>query len=339
MNSDDIKFSVIIPCFNAKNYLTRCIESILAQRFSSDRFEIIIVDDCSSDDTPDFLRKINHTNVRVFFHSENQRQGGARNTGIAKAKGEWLMFVDADDRWISNDVLSHFDRLISQNPDVDVVRSVSYTQLSTTSQSIRNFDPDLTDISSVDGKTYCCTQQFFYNIWTSAYKKKYLIENKLYFRSNHVFEDSDWAEMTFFKAKSVLLFNFPFYGYSTTDGSTTNNYSIRSYEDNVLSVMEIERLIDDLGMDDDSAAACRQRIKRSLMTFIKLSRHYSIKDSVMVLSNLDKTELLSLNKYKLTLSEKILLLFFKYNKGLLVSIIHLLTKAKRAFRNYNKRKK
>ncbi|MGB5218248.1 MAG: glycosyltransferase family A protein [Smithella sp.] len=89
------KISVIIPAFNASLYLAEAIESVLAQTMPAD--EIIVVDDCSDDDSAGVAEKFPRVHV---IRQRNQGCAVARNTGIAASTGSWLAFLDADDIWL-----------------------------------------------------------------------------------------------------------------------------------------------------------------------------------------------------------------------------------------------
>ena len=97
-----MKLSIIVPVYNmvADGKLAFCMDSLLAQTVED--YEIIAVDDCSTDDSLSLLReyeKQNPDKVRVIASPENRRQGGAKNLGLRAAKGEWIGFIDSDD-WI-----------------------------------------------------------------------------------------------------------------------------------------------------------------------------------------------------------------------------------------------
>lgn len=88
--------SVIIPVYNAQKYIVDCLESVLQQQVSFD-YEVILVNDGSTDSTASVLEKYeNHERVRIL-HQENRGASAARNKGIACSKGEYLCFVDSDD--------------------------------------------------------------------------------------------------------------------------------------------------------------------------------------------------------------------------------------------------
>ena len=96
--------SVIIPIYNAERYLRRCVESVLDSAYPE--FELILVDDGSTDGCPSICRDFAEQDCRVrVFRQEHQGASAARNRGIRESRGEWLVFVDADDR-ISRDLLS-----------------------------------------------------------------------------------------------------------------------------------------------------------------------------------------------------------------------------------------
>lgn len=90
------EISVIVPVYNAGEYLAPCIESVLAQTFAD--FELILVDDASTDDSGEVCDSFNDPRIRVIHKGENGGVSAARNTGLAYARGNYVSFVDADDR-------------------------------------------------------------------------------------------------------------------------------------------------------------------------------------------------------------------------------------------------
>lgn len=97
----NIAVTFVIPAYNCAPYIGRTVESIFRQGLTS--FEILIVDDCSTDNTLEVVNELAllHSCVRVICHEVNRAQGAARNTGIAAARGEFVYFIDADD-WLSD---------------------------------------------------------------------------------------------------------------------------------------------------------------------------------------------------------------------------------------------
>lgn len=102
-----MKLSIIVPVYNmaSDGKLEYCLNSLINQTLDKREYEIIAVDDASTDNSADVLNDFAHKYpdlVRVIRHTVNKRQGGAKNTGIRAALGEWIGFIDSDD-WVSND--------------------------------------------------------------------------------------------------------------------------------------------------------------------------------------------------------------------------------------------
>lgn len=108
-----IMFSIVVPAYNAAQFINRSIDSILRQK--DENFEIIVVDDGSEDDTIDIIKNIINDKIRVVSQ-KNTGVSGARNTGISMAKGDYICFLDADDVYYENH-LSVLHEMIIENPE------------------------------------------------------------------------------------------------------------------------------------------------------------------------------------------------------------------------------
>lgn len=125
-----MKISVIIPCYNCENTIYECIFSVLQQDYSV--FEIICIDDGSTDNTLLILEKIESElsieNLNfIILQQKNSGPANARNNGIKHAKGDWIAFLDSDDYWsmnkIKNDII-----FLENNPDVKILGSKKMNQ-------------------------------------------------------------------------------------------------------------------------------------------------------------------------------------------------------------------
>lgn len=114
-----MKISIVIPCYNAEHYLSECLDSILKN--ASAQFEIICVDDCSIDNTIQIIESYLNKNSNIFFvrHSENKGTLEARRSGSLAATGEYILFVDPDDRLVSG-CLKNLVQSLEKNP-VDIL--------------------------------------------------------------------------------------------------------------------------------------------------------------------------------------------------------------------------
>lgn len=113
------KISIIIPAFNAEKYIRRCLDSILQQQF--DDFEVIVVNDGSTDNTLNILKEYEYKDNRIkIINKANNGVSSARNDALNIAKGEWLAFCDADDYYLPSSIgLLYTDSKMSE--DVDIV--------------------------------------------------------------------------------------------------------------------------------------------------------------------------------------------------------------------------
>jgi glycosyltransferase involved in cell wall biosynthesis len=112
---DKVKISIIIPVYNAENYLDSCLSSILVQKMTS--YEVILVDDGSTDSSSLICDRYSATDSRFrTIHKKNGGVSSARNAGMALAQGEYVMFVDSDDR-IAPDSLTVMADAAKQDPD------------------------------------------------------------------------------------------------------------------------------------------------------------------------------------------------------------------------------
>lgn len=116
-----MKFSIIIPTYN-RRFLTKiAIESVLEQNY--DDFELIIIDDASTDNIIQILEAYKaYQNFKYIIHNENKGVSAARNSGIKVAQGEWICFLDSDDRF-RKDKLQEFAYQIEHHPDYKIFHS------------------------------------------------------------------------------------------------------------------------------------------------------------------------------------------------------------------------
>ncbi len=331
-----MKFSIIIPVYNVENFVRDCLESVVNQDFPVEEFEILVIDDCSPDASAAIVKSImiKHLNVRLISHSENKYLGGARNTGINKAQGEWIFFLDSDDKWVNQTVLKHFDSIIEKQPaNVEVVRSISYTSLSTKGEkNIIVADRSISYTITIPGESYVAQKGMFYNVWTSCYNVDFLRKNNLFFREHIAFEDSDWSTKVLLLATNIVLLDFPFYGYRMNPESITNLPLLRSFDDNVTSVFALRRILDEMELGIEQQRGINERIKKSLLSFIKISRNYPRRESLKVLARLKNTSLLVPSNYSLSLFEKFQLWALNYCQWGTVTTVRMLIKIKRFFK-------
>ncbi|MDX1349627.1 MAG: glycosyltransferase family 2 protein [Putridiphycobacter sp.] len=108
--------SIIVPVYNTENFLAETIESVLAQSYSE--WELLLIDDGSTDSSADICKKYAKQDERIFYHYKtNGGQASARNLGIKQSNGQWIAFLDSDDLWLPKKLELQFESIQKYQPD------------------------------------------------------------------------------------------------------------------------------------------------------------------------------------------------------------------------------
>ena len=113
----DDKISVIIPTYNRATSIIKSINSVISQTYYN--LEIIVIDDCSTDNTESLVSKLNDTRIKYIKLKENKGASFARNIGIKISTGKYITFQDSDDTYHSNKIEKQYKNLIKKNSDLD----------------------------------------------------------------------------------------------------------------------------------------------------------------------------------------------------------------------------
>ncbi|NOZ24608.1 MAG: glycosyltransferase [Nitrospirae bacterium] len=113
--------SVIVPTYNRAHLLGRALASVARQTYRD--FEVIVVDDGSTDETAEVVKEFASLDIRYIRHENNRGEAAARNTGVLAAKGEFIAFLDSDDEWLSEKLQKQMEVFKHQSPEVGIVYS------------------------------------------------------------------------------------------------------------------------------------------------------------------------------------------------------------------------
>ncbi|MDO5150959.1 MAG: glycosyltransferase [Oscillospiraceae bacterium] len=229
-----VKVSCIVPVYNLENKISRCIDSILCQTLNE--IEIILVNDCSTDNSIDVLNKyqIKYKNIKVIDLKENHRQGGAKNKGLMIAMGVYICFIDGDD-WIEPDMLQQLYNKAEQD-HLDIVDSDYYQETSTgileirCSIDINKFNPVAKDKILYTGR-----------VWTKLFRKELIIRNSIQFIEHKQFEDNPYLPIVFLYTDKIGKVSKPFYHYVYNEMSTSrkrNDYTVFDRLDTAIFLLE-----------------------------------------------------------------------------------------------------
>ena len=167
--------SLILPVYNVEKYLERCLNSILSQTYSN--FELIIIDDGSTDNCPQIINKYEKNDSRIkVFRQENKGLSAARNEGLKKANGEYIGFIDSDD-YISKYYLEYLlNALTDNNASISCCTYESGTEDNYYhDEKYEGFENDLEiyDHTSA-GQNMMKNKGIFVTVWAKLYKKEVL---------------------------------------------------------------------------------------------------------------------------------------------------------------------
>ena len=305
--------SVIIPCYNVAQYLADCLDSVLFQDVDNSTFEVIVVDDCSPCGEKEIVDTYlsRYDNVRYVRHDVNKRQGGARNTGIRAAQGEYVMFLDADDCIKYQNTFSILIESVKKYQSV-VLRSTSLETFSSdcTYQQIRSTYVNEVSCQSLDFIQWRKSSLFNCSSCATLYKRNFLLENNLFFRENVLFEDTDWVQKTMYYAGSIEFIDFAYYAYRQSPNSTTRGYSIEAFEGNVDGVVEMVRFYSEREFVDSFLEYLNEGFVNNVIGLLRLSRKYKIKESCRIIKKLNVSGLTQLRSKKV--SKNFILLSLRY---------------------------
>ena len=243
-----------------------------------------------------------------------------------------MIFLDADDYWNARNALSVLAGILSSHEGLDVLRSVSWDNAAHDARpTFEDVNSDGAECSGQEftGIEYLSGENFFFDVWTSCYRREFLIGNDLYFRENVTYEDGDWSTKVFWKARRVLLVSFPFYIHRLNPESTAMKPRPKAFVDNIVALSAIDDLVRSVEMPPQCRRACYARIKRSIMSYVMISRNFPVGTSLQCLKNLRRSLLTDTGRYDLTASEQIKMWLFAHCPWLLVGIVRYLTLTKR----------
>jgi glycosyltransferase involved in cell wall biosynthesis len=225
--------SIIIPVYNVQDYIGSCLDSIFAQEMEGVDIECILVDDCSSDNSLHIINKKlgeYRGNIHFIIKQLESNQGHciARNKGIEVAKGEYLLFVDADDH-LETDAISYFSKnlhSIEESSKIDIIMGNAYSRYSSMPiKPISDEQPVLIDNVHEEALHKILAQEWFHTSWNKMIKRDFLKENQLYFEPGIINEDLLWSYLVFRKARQVLYLPRVTYIYEDNPQSITRTSS------------------------------------------------------------------------------------------------------------------
>lgn len=224
-----LSISIIIPVYNVEQYVQRCLESVMTQDVIGVDIECLIVDDCGIDRSMEIVRKSidsyqGNIHFQIISHEKNMGLSAARNTGIMKAYGDYVLFIDSDD-YLTSDALSFLISNLQQHMGIDMVVG-NVKNMKDQSILLRKFtEPWLIENSDLLFRSMFHSvfrHGIYLYAWNKLIRRSLLLENKIFFINGILYEDVAWSYALFSKANSVLLLPYVTYIYENNPGSIVN---------------------------------------------------------------------------------------------------------------------
>lgn len=242
-----MKLSFIVPVYNAGPYLADCLESLYAQGLKEDEFEILAVDDGSTDDSAALLETFCATRPNLHvFRQPNSGPSAARNRAIRAARGRYVLGVDSDDFLLPHTLAPLLEKALTHDLDVlrgDYQYSDAEGRLQPKTNRFARRAPY--ENQTVDGKIlytelYC--REFFTPLLLM--KRAFLLANDLFFEEGIYFEDVDFATRLALAARRVMYCPAIFYVYRLREGSITHSIDLKKLNDLVYVTAKLRQLLD-----------------------------------------------------------------------------------------------
>lgn len=335
--------SYIIPVFNSGKCVSYCLDSIYSLPLHEGEFEVIVIDDCSTDDTlqvlMDYVSK--HSNMIVLHQEVNQRQGAARNRGIDMARGTYVAFCDADDTIVAEGVVNALKAVSETKADICYF-DFEYEQ----SESVwhRFQMPSETHNTILSGRDYLENYYTcYYNApWRCLYRTVFLRETNIRFVEGVRWEDCDWTVKVYAKAKQIQFVDGVGYRYAYNAGATSKQRTPEAMSERIYAGLRLMEYGTEIGkaLPNLSKVISDEGSNYYVIDTIRLRNltKYSFRQVKELYSHLGEERRTALSKYSWDKWEILFLNHMKFSLFLLFWLCPMAStgrKAVRLIRNSN----
>ena len=214
-----MRYSIIVPAYNTEKYIDKCLKSIFSNTYKN--FEVIIVNDGSTDKTEDIINKYikKYDNI-IYIKQKNMGLSLARNNGVRKATGDYLLFIDSDD-YVEKNLLENINKNID---DLDVLRYQLNIVFNDKIIPYEEKEFNVTD--GIDAFEKIVKYKFIEMAALYVINRKYYLDNNFMFEKDVYHEDYGLLPLVIATAKKVKSINYLGYNYVQRDGSIMSSNDI-----------------------------------------------------------------------------------------------------------------
>ena len=239
-----VEFSIIVPVYQARKYLKRLVNSVLSQDYAA--YELILVDDGSSDSSGIICDEFSVKYAQIkTIHKKNGGVSSARNEGIQKAEGKYLIFLDADD-YIDNDFLSDAATVVQEKaPDVLVYGYCLETN-NGTEKLLPKLNGDYTQESLSKKFAVFAQESSFNSVCNKVFRADIIRAKQLEFPIQKIAEDGIFVCQFLQNAKNFYFAERAYYHYCQNEGSAVHKFCASRWEDESNYLKEMQKCVEHL---------------------------------------------------------------------------------------------
>ena len=223
--------SLIVPVYNVEQYIRPCLNRIIEQGLNDEDFEVIIVNDGSTDNSMEMVADIiNNCDNVIVVNQANQGLSVARNTGIKHASGDYILFVDSDDLLVDNSLVDLVSQLSGNPVDLLIADFVKMTNEEIIQRPVIANEAIYILKSGKEVFLYDLDPRQCY-VWRTFYKRSFLEKNNISFIPGIYFEDVPFTTECYLKAEKCIKSSSIFYIYRQRQNSIVSSININKLKD------------------------------------------------------------------------------------------------------------
>ena len=293
--------TIIVPIYNVKPYLSRCIESIINQDYK--KLEIILVDDGSTDKSGNICDEYANKDKRIIvIHQENQGLSCARNNGTRISKGKYIAYIDSDD-YIELDYISYLYKLIKDNKaDISACAHNKHRYIETVYEKDELYPALL-------------TSKIAFSAWSKLVKASIMKDNNIYFPVNEIYEDQKWIYYLLEHTNRVVIGSESKYHYTYRQNSIFNTKSLQNKKILINRVCEMHNFIKEKHPEYLSLSYIKyiRELTYNFLSFSRTKELETLKKEIYSLIKKNRNKIILKKEVNLFLRLEVLVSYFGYN--------------------------
>lgn len=291
-----MRLSLIIPVYNVEKYLRKCLDSCFYQDIPLNDYEVICVNDGSSDNCISILEEYstNFINLKIISQ-QNQGLSIARNNGLSEAIGDYIWFIDSDDS-IENNVLASILKELDSNPDI---LQLNYQYIYEDGRNPVKYYCSQIQRTQIDGKTVISYDGLPAPAQFNIYRRSFLNDYNLRFYPNIYHEDSEFKPRAVYFAKSIKFHKPIVYNYlQRSSGSITSNFKYKNGADIITVLCSLHNFYIDNVIEKDCRKGFYSLIGLSMNTLLYGIKNLNIVEKNKIISRLCSKRFLFIDMMK-----------------------------------------